>query len=293
MKKSCPISEASKTDVPDIISLLNQCFLQADDIPAEKQIFWVVRKDRQLLGVICIENYKPFGLLRSFAVHPSFRKQAIGANLLYHAVAQAEKMGIESLYLCTDTAARYFEAHKWVYINRDSVHEKVQQSEEFRAAWSETTACMFLPVKDGIVKTAVKEFQAGFNCAQSVFSAFAPTLGVSTKEALKITSGFGAGICYKGEICGAVSGAYMAIGLKYGRWRSEDNDAREKTYALMRDFDRQFITRNGSLYCNKLLDGDMSSPEERKKINDARKFQTHCPRFVKDAAEITERLITP
>jgi C_GCAxxG_C_C family probable redox protein len=124
-----------------------------------------------------------------------------------------------------------------------------------------------------------------------VFSSFAPALGIGVTESLKITSGFGAGICYKGEICGAVSGAYMALGLKYGRWQSEDAEAKEKTYALMREFDGQFIARNGSLYCNKLLEGDMSTPEGRKQINDAHRFKTHCPRFVKDAAEIAKKLI--
>jgi len=59
----------------------------------------------------------------------------------------------------------------------------------------------------------------------------------------------------------------------------------------MKEFDKQFIARNGSLYCNRLLEGDMSTPEGRKKINDEHKFKTHCPRFVKDAADIAEKLI--
>ena len=42
---------------------------------------------------------------------------------------------------------------------------------------------------------------------------------------------------------------------------------------------------------NRLLEGDMSTPEGRKMIGDAHRFKTHCPRFVKDAAEIAEKLM--
>jgi C_GCAxxG_C_C family probable redox protein len=293
MEETYQIKKAADADIPDVINLLKQCSLPVEDIPRNNQIFWIATKNQQVQGTIGIEEYQPYGLLRSFAVNPSYRKQGIGADLLYHAIKQADKMGVESLYLCTDTAALYFEAHNWVYISRESVHAMIQQSEEFRSTWSASTACMFIPVRDGFVRTAIENFQSGFNCAQSVLSAFAPALGLGTKEALKITSGFGAGICYKGEVCGAVSGAYMALGLKYGRWKTEDAEAKELTYSLMREFDRQFIARNGSLYCNQLLEGDMSTQEGLKKINEKRKFKTHCPRFVKDGAEITEKLMTP
>ena len=54
-----------------------------------------------------------------------------------------------------------------------------------------------------------------FNCAQTVFSLFAPDLGIDEKTALKIASGFGGGMACA-ETCGAVTGAYMVIGLKHG-----------------------------------------------------------------------------
>jgi C_GCAxxG_C_C family probable redox protein len=291
MEKTYPIRKALEADLPSILLLLQQSSLPTEDIPRENQFFWVVEKDREIAGVIGIENYGRSGLLRSFVVHPSCRRQSIGASLLQHAIKEADKLGVESLFLCTNTAAGYFEKHHWIYIRRESVSEEIRQSEEFNCEWPDSTLCMYLPLREGAVKNAVETYLAGFNCAQAVFSSFAPAMGLSAKESLKIASGFGAGICYKGEICGAVSGAYMALGLKYGRWQSEDAEAREKTYALMREFDRQFIARNGSLYCNRLLEGDMSTPEGRKKIHESHRFKTHCPRFVKDAAEIAERLM--
>lgn len=277
--------------MPSILSLLQQCSLPTEDIPRENQTFWVMKKDLDIAGVVGIETYGLSGLLRSFAVHPALRGQNMGAGLLHHVVEEADKLEMESLYLCTNTAARYFEKHRWIYVRKDSVSPEVLRSEEFNCDWPDSTFCMFLPLREGTVKKAVETYLAGFNCAQSVFSSFAPAMGLEEKEALKITSGFGAGICYKGEICGAVSGAYMALGLKFGRWKSEDVEAREKTYALMREFDEEFLIRNGSLYCNRLLEGDISNPEGRKAISDAHRFKTHCPRFVKDAAEIAEQLM--
>lgn len=293
MEKTYPIRKAREEELPSVVSLLQQCSLPTEDIPHENQTFWVVQRDRDIAGVVGIETYGLSGLLRSFAVHPALRGQNMGASLLHHAVEEADKLGMESLYLCTNTAARYFEKHHWIYIRKDSVSAEVLRSEEFNCDWPDSTFCMFLPLREGVVKKAVETYLSGFNCAQAVFSSFAPAMGLSAKEALKITSGFGAGIGYKGEICGAVSGAYMALGLKYGRWQSEDTEAREKTYALMKEFDKEFLTRNGSLYCNRLLEGDMSTPEGRQAIKDAHRFKTHCPRFVKDAAEITAKLMDP
>jgi C_GCAxxG_C_C family probable redox protein len=291
MKNSILIIPAREGDVNEIKALLKICSLPTEDVAYGKQSFWIVRDEKVITGVIGIEKYNSYGLLRSLAVEPSRRNQAIGKALLQHAITQAMAVDIETLFLLTTTAAIFFEKQGWVYSGSESVPDEVKQSEEFRSICPAGSVCMSYPVKEGVVKNAVDLFRSGFNCAQSVFSSFAPVLGMNTKDALKIASGFGAGICYKGEVCGAVSGAYMAIGLKYGRYISEDTEAKEKTYALMRDFDRQFIARNGSLYCNKLLDGDMSTPEGRQKINDERKFQTHCPRFVKDGTEIAEKLI--
>jgi C_GCAxxG_C_C family probable redox protein len=71
------------------------------------------------------------------------------------------------------------------------------------------------------MKSKVNEAEAcfsnGFNCCQSVLSTYGKGLGLGEREALKIASGFGAGIAYMGDICGAVTGAFMVIGLKYGR----------------------------------------------------------------------------
>ncbi|MDP3565236.1 MAG: C-GCAxxG-C-C family protein [Methanoregula sp.] len=62
---------------------------------------------------------------------------------------------------------------------------------------------------------ALASFQTGITCSSAVFSAFADELGLDDRTAKKIACGFGAGISKTGNICGAVSGAIMVIGLKY------------------------------------------------------------------------------
>jgi len=64
---------------------------------------------------------------------------------------------------------------------------------------------------------AAGSFGKGITCSASVFGAFAQDLGLEEKTARKIACGFGGGISKTGNICGAVSGAIMVIGLKYGK----------------------------------------------------------------------------
>jgi C_GCAxxG_C_C family probable redox protein len=145
------------------------------------------------------------------------------------------------------------------------------------------------------MKSKVNEAEAcfsnGFNCCQSVLSTYGKGLGLGEREALKIASGFGAGIAYMGDICGAVTGAFMVIGLKYGRFNAEDTEARDKTYRLISEFVRIFKEKNGSIKCNELLDVDVSTEEGLKKAHAADKFSTVCPKLVRDAAEIAGQLL--
>lgn len=134
-------------------------------------------------------------------------------------------------------------------------------------------------------------FKEGFNCCQAVLSVFIDDAGLSREKAMKIASGFGAGMAYMGETCGAVTGAFMVFGLMHGRSRVDDTEAKEKTYRLMLDFVKEFVSKNGTIKCKELLGGDISTTEGLKKVNDAGKFDTVCPKAVRDSAAITEQLL--
>jgi C_GCAxxG_C_C family probable redox protein len=138
---------------------------------------------------------------------------------------------------------------------------------------------------------AAETFHGGFNCAQAVLAAFAPELGLEHELALRVAGGFGGGIGRMGEVCGAVTGAVLAIGLKYGKYQPEDNAAREKTYALVQEFARRFQERHGHLLCRDLLGCDISTPEGRKQASDSGLHDTLCPQLVRDATEIVEALL--
>jgi C_GCAxxG_C_C family probable redox protein len=102
---------------------------------------------------------------------------------------------------------------------------------------------------------AVAMMAAGFNCAQSVLGVFCSDLHFDRETALKLATGFGAGMARRQEVCGAVTGGIMAIGLKYGRGPADESPAAEKTYLLVGKFMERFSAEYNSCLCRVLLDG--------------------------------------
>ena len=139
-------------------------------------------------------------------------------------------------------------------------------------------------------ETALQLFESGFNCAQSSFYPFAKNMGISKKHALNITTAFGAGIIYRGEMCGAITGAMLAIGLKFGRSEAEDADAKELTYFLVKELHTKFEKEFGSLHCKHLLGLNDVSAESWAKVNEDKKFKSNCPLYVAKAVEIANEL---
>jgi C_GCAxxG_C_C family probable redox protein len=138
---------------------------------------------------------------------------------------------------------------------------------------------------------ALHYFNNSFNCSQSVLTAFAPELGISEDDSLKIACAFGAGMGRMQRTCGAVTGALMAIGLQHGKALKDDESKKQHTYALTRAFCEAFLRKHGSLNCRELLlDLDMNDPDENLKIKELGLHDTHCSRFVKDAVELIENL---
>ena len=138
------------------------------------------------------------------------------------------------------------------------------------------------------VEDAVSRFDDGCSCSQAVFSTYAEPLGMSGETALRVAAGFGGGMGRMGHTCGAVTGAFMALGLKYG---GPDSEAKEKTYELVREFANRFKARHGSLNCIDLLGYDISTSEGRQRIKQQNLHSTLCSQIVRDAAEILEALL--
>lgn len=138
---------------------------------------------------------------------------------------------------------------------------------------------------------ALASFMQRFTCSAAVFSAFSGELGLDPDTAKKIGCGFGAGISKTGNICGAVSGAIMVIGLKYGKADAGDEEATKKTRALVRQFMEEFTAKNGSVNCTDLLGFDLSDPEEYARARESGLFLTKCPVLVGDASDILEKIL--
>lgn len=141
------------------------------------------------------------------------------------------------------------------------------------------------------VQEAVDCFRKGFNCAQAVLSAYGTSPELGRKAALKIATPFGAGMARMGKTCGAVTGAFMAIGMKHGRFARGDVAARDRTYELMHEFVDRFTAKHGTIVCKELIGYDVAVPEQLKKAEDEGVFCDICPGFVQDAAELLEELL--
>ena len=126
-----------------------------------------------------------------------------------------------------------------------------------------------------------------FNCAQTVFSLFASDLGIDEKTALKISSGFGGGMACA-ETCGAVTGAYMVIGMKHGHV-TPNPEEKAKTKILIQKFNEKFKQKHGSLICKNLTGFDISTPEGSSAAREEGVFNTKCPAFIKTACNILEQ----
>ena len=138
---------------------------------------------------------------------------------------------------------------------------------------------------------AASHFEEGFNCSQSVLSAYAEQFGLPSETALRIAAPFGGGMGSMGEVCGAVSGALMVIGLKYGHTKAEDRETKMEAYRLAREFASLFQERNGSIICRELMGCDIGTPEGLQFARDEDLFNTRCLKFVRDATEIVGKML--
>lgn len=137
---------------------------------------------------------------------------------------------------------------------------------------------------------AVNRFNAGFNCAQSVLSPFAEEMDIDKNTILIMTQGFGAGMGRLQETCGAVTGAYMVLGLKYGGSIPDDN-RNEKTIGKIQEFTHRFKEKHSVTTCRELLNCDLKTDEGQQYFSDNSLHDTVCSKCVSNAVEILEELI--
>jgi len=142
------------------------------------------------------------------------------------------------------------------------------------------------------INKAVEHFNQGYNCCQSILMTYGTEFGINLETAIKIGSAFGGGIVRRGEICGAVSGALMVLGLKYGQSKPVPiSESYQNIIDISNNLMDNFSSKNGSINCRDLLNVDLTNPEERKNAEDMGIINEICPRMVRNAAEILQQLL--
>ncbi len=141
--------------------------------------------------------------------------------------------------------------------------------------------------------TAKRYFLEGYNCSQAVLLAFAEDLGIDKKTAVMISSGFGGGMGRMREVCGAVSGMFMVLGLKYGYDDPRNFEAKKELYKNIQKLAEEFKKDNGSIICRELLglsEKGGITPVPEKRTSEYYKKRP-CPELVKFAADSVEKFM--
>jgi C_GCAxxG_C_C family probable redox protein len=135
-------------------------------------------------------------------------------------------------------------------------------------------------------------FHKGLNCAQAVLYAFSDEFSLDRELALKLSCGFGAGMGRKQEVCGAVSGGVIVVGLKYGRGENDDRQMMEQTYKKTRDLMIRFESEHGSCICRELLKGcDLMTEAGQAEFKEKELLKTTCTPCVRSVVRILENIL--
>ena len=140
---------------------------------------------------------------------------------------------------------------------------------------------------------AVELFREGYNCSQSVFTAFAHRFNIDEETAKKISAGLGGGVGRMREVCGAVSGMFMVYDLVLGYSEPGDAESKKRVYADIRELAQRFKAQSGgSIVCRELLAGvettEGGDPEQRT----AEYYEKRpCPNLVALAADVLEEYL--
>lgn len=142
------------------------------------------------------------------------------------------------------------------------------------------------------VEEAVKTFESGYTCAQSVFVTYADLFGLDRETALKLTSPMGGGIGRMREVCGAVSSMALLAGLKEGNTDPDNEQGKERIYLLTRQLADKFKDRHETIICRELLRMEGMEASAKPSERTEEYYRTRpCSRLVATAAKIIEEIL--
>jgi C_GCAxxG_C_C family probable redox protein len=136
----------------------------------------------------------------------------------------------------------------------------------------------------------VAQFKQGFDCGQILLTSASEKLGMDLDTAYKVAAGFGGGMAL-GQTCGAVVGAIMALGLKYGHHEPDTLSQKGQIMAKTVEFQQKFLATFSSTVCRELLGYDLSRPEEMNKVMEKGLLFTFCPKVVSESVKLLEEIL--
>ena len=132
-------------------------------------------------------------------------------------------------------------------------------------------------------------FHSGYNCAQSVFASFHEEMGLSEELALKLTVSLGGGIGGLREICGALTGAAMALNMIQKDIKVADYDYKQRMYALVQEKAKEMKAQYGTYICRELLELNDISPSSVPAVRDEAYYEIRpCSKYVEACAKLVE-----
>ena len=139
--------------------------------------------------------------------------------------------------------------------------------------------------REETVQLARKYADGGYLCSESVLKALAESFGIKNELIPRIATGFGGGMGRSGEVCGAVSGAFMGLSLLYGR-DTPGKPGPRRPYWYTTAAAAAFRKRHGTLRCHELLKLDLNNPADYKTYSEQKMWTTNCCEYIEAAAGI-------
>ena len=129
----------------------------------------------------------------------------------------------------------------------------------------------------------------GYNCSQSLLAAFSDVTGLSETESLSVSGCFGRG-AGSGELCGAISGAVMTLGLVTPVDTTDPVGSKKRTMALSKELQKRFSEKFGALRCKELLKNKFT-PDETTPAAHHMGLTGHCDIMIVTAVELVEEML--
>ena len=138
------LSITAGPSLPAAVALLRAAELPTEDLTeAHLRHFFIANSPDSVVGLVGLELHGRDALLRSLVVDPNARTKGIGSQLVEHVEAYARARGVQSIYLLTTTAEKFFAQRGYARVERSTAPESIRMTREFSSICPASSAFMF------------------------------------------------------------------------------------------------------------------------------------------------------